>query len=226
MRLISLFIIIILFTAVFAQKANKTDIAPQPVTVITTVTDSAQYILGAYLGQYIVNNGFSISNANLFIKGMDDVLHQRQLLVNATQVPVWLNNYQQNRIGEMNRVIEKQMFDSLRNLKGIGILPSGICYNIEKVATGNRPRLTDSVELQLKGYLPNGQLFEDTYSKNAPYRVTPATLMPGLSEIVQIMPIGSVWRVYIPASLAFAEKGVQGIVPPYSAVVFLVELVK
>lgn len=217
-----------LSTSLFAQKPNTPAVPAtptKPAVTITTLPDSVNYMLGAFLGQYIVNNGFSISNADLFLKGMDDVLNGRTLLVNQQIIPQWINNYRLLNLNQQNRLIEKQMFDSLRKTNGIGMLPSGVCYLIVKAGTGTRPQATDSVELQLKGYLPNGQLFEDTYTKKSAYRVTAAGLMPGLSEVLQIMPKGSVWRVYIPAALAFAEKGVDGLVPPSSAVVFEVELV-
>lgn len=60
--------------------------------------------------------------------------------------------------------------------------------------------------------------------KQAPIKGVPSTFIPGLSEVLQIMPVGSSWRVFIPAALAYADKGVNGVVPPYSALIFEVEL--
>jgi FKBP-type peptidyl-prolyl cis-trans isomerase len=180
--------------------------------------------LGAYLGQYISASGFVISSPEIFLKGMDDVLQHRPLLVNADSVPKRISEYLVRLASARGSIEEKKLFDSIRNKPGVGVLPSGVCYTIEKAGTGPRPQPSDTVQLQVRAYLPDGKMFEDTYSKNLPYKITPGGLIAGLSEAVQIMPAGSVWRVYIPAALAFAAKGVPGVVPPNSAVIFEVEL--
>jgi FKBP-type peptidyl-prolyl cis-trans isomerase len=186
--------------------------------------DSLQYTLGAYLGQYIASNGFVISNPALFKKGMDDAMAGKPLLVNADSIAAMMNKYQSMFAVERGKKQEKALFESIKSQPGIGVLPSGVCYTIVKAGTGRRPQLNDSVQLHLKGFLPDGKMFEDTYPKNNTYRTSPSGVIPGMKEILQIMPAGSLWRVYIPSSLAFAEKGVSGLIPPYSALIYEVEL--
>lgn len=219
-------ITLVLFSAISltAQQQPKKPVAAAAPVKLTTTADTLQYSLGAYLGQYIASNGFSITNADLFIAGMNDAMGNKALLVNSETISKKINEYQGQMAVERNTQIEKQLFESIRGKPGYGMLPSGVCYTIVKAGTGVRPSLTDTVQLQVKGYLPEGKLFEDTYVKNAPYKVTPAGLIPGLSEIVQIMPAGSLWKIFIPSALAFGDKGVQGLVPTHSAVVFEVEL--
>ena len=105
------------------------------------------------------------------------------------------------------------------------MLPSGVAYVIMKAGTGIRPQLNDSVLIHVKGFLPDGNTFEDTYAKKAPLRVTPAGLIPGMSEALQIMPVGSTWRLIVPSALGYAERGVPGLIPAYSALIFEVELI-
>jgi FKBP-type peptidyl-prolyl cis-trans isomerase FklB len=192
---------------------------------LTTSADSSQYILGAYLGQYLNVNGLAITNANLFLRGMDDVLNNRELLVNADSIPKRMNEYLVKMNRERNQLLEKQLFEKVKGQPGVGMLPNGVCYLISKPGTGARPQIADSVEIHIKGYLPTGTLFEDTYTRNKPLRTKPASLIPGMKEALQIMPAGSVWRIFIPSSLAYGEQGVQGVIPPYSAVVFDIELI-
>jgi len=192
---------------------------------LTSSTDSSQYILGAYLGQYLTANGLTITNANLFLRGMDDVLKNKQLLISADSIPKRMNEYLVKMNKERNQLLEKQLFEKVKGQPGVGILPNGVCYLITKPGTGARPQLSDSVQIHIKGYLPTGTLFEDSYSRNKPLRTKPASLIQGMKEALQIMPAGSVWRIFIPNSLAYGEQGVQGIIPPYSAVVFDVELI-
>jgi FKBP-type peptidyl-prolyl cis-trans isomerase len=210
---------------ILAQKIPATTQAkPQPVVKLANAADSSQYILGAYLGQYLQANGIAITKPDLFIKGMDDVITNKKLLVNSDSVPKMMNVYLKSMVMERNQALEKQLFANIKGQPGVGNLPDGVCYAIAKAGTGLRPLLTDSISIHVKGYLPEGKIFEDTYAGNKPFRTTPATLIPGLKETLQIMPVGSVWRIYIPSALAYGEKGISGVIPPYSAVVFDIEL--
>jgi len=197
-----------------------------PVVKLTNNADSSQYILGAYLGQYLVTNGISITKPDLFLKGMDDVVTGKQLLVHADSIPKMMNEFLTKANIERSRALEKQLFDAVKGQPGVGTLPSGVCYVIMKAGTGPRPQVTDSITAQVKGYLPDGRIFEDTYPKNTPLKSTPANLIPGLREALQIMPAGSLWRIYVPSTQGYAEKGIQGIIPPFSAIVFDIELLK
>ncbi|MES2285517.1 MAG: FKBP-type peptidyl-prolyl cis-trans isomerase [Bacteroidota bacterium] len=188
--------------------------------------DTMQYVLGAYLGQYISNNGFVISNATLFKKGLEDALNGKALSVNADSVLPMMNKYEKLSGKERNSQQEKLLFEKIKGQPGMGVLPSGVCYAIVKVGTGSRPQPTDSVEMHLKGFLADGRQFEDTYPKNTPYKTSPDNVIAGMKEILQIMPTGSVWRVYIPSAMAFGEKGLTGLIPPYAALIYEVELLK
>jgi FKBP-type peptidyl-prolyl cis-trans isomerase len=223
------FIIFVLLISIstFAQTKQKTAPAPtktQAAIKLTNGVDSSQYILGAYLGQYLNANGIAVTKPDIFIKGMDDVLTNKKLLVNADSIPKRMNEYMNQMVMERNRALEKQLFANVRGQAGIGSLPDGVCYAIVKAGTGLRPELTDSVSIHVKGYLPEGKIFEDTYTDNKPLKTTPATLIPGLKETLQIMPAGSLWRIFVPSALAYGEKGISGAIPPYSAVVFDIEL--
>lgn len=206
------------------QKSVSTTSKAQTAIKLTNRVDSSQYIIGAYLGQYLNSNGISITKPDIFIKGMDDVLKNKKLLVNADSIPKRMNEYMGKIVIERGRVIEKQLFDNVKGKPGVGTLPDGVCYAIVKAGTGLRPLVTDSISIHVKGYLPEGKIFEDTNTGNKPFKTTPATLIPGLKETLQIMPVGSLWRIYIPSALAYGEKGVAGAIPPYSAVVFDIEL--
>lgn len=223
-KTVTFLLTLIFVTGVYAQQPASAAANEQTVKLASTA-DSSQYILGAYLGQFIASNGFVVNNANLFLKGMDDAMNKRDLLINPELVSKWIAEYQGKVAVERSIQLEKQLFESIKGKPGVGILPDGVCYTIVKTGAGLRPQPNDSVTLQVKGFLPDGSQFEDTYVKNKPYHVTPAGLIPGMNEVVQIMPEGSVWKLYIPSALAFGEKGLQGLIPPYSAVVYEVELV-
>lgn len=187
-------------------------------------SDSIQYVLGAHIGQFIATNGFEITNSTLYKKGFEDALGRKQMLVNADSILPIINKYKNTKSAEIGREQERVMFDAIKKTPGMGVLPSGVCYTIIKAGTGKRPQLNDSVQLHLKGFLPNNTLFEDTYPKNTPYKTSPSGVIAGMQEVLQIMPAGSLWRIYIPTALGFGEKGVTGLIPPYSALIYEVEL--
>lgn len=220
---------VLLIALGFSINSRAQSRQPKPQTQatlkLTTPNDSLQYTLGAYLGQWVTNNGFAVTYPDLFAKGMNDVLQNKPLLVPAKEVALRLDSYQKLLISAKSSQQEQIMFQNIRNQKGVGALPSGINYVIMKPGTGIRPQAADSVLIHVKGFLPDGKLFEDTYAKKTPLGGLPGTFIPGMNEVLQIMPVGSTWRVFIPSALAYAERGVNGIIPAYSALIFEVELI-
>lgn len=225
----SIFILVFLFFALscFSQKKPQQPSVTKAATetnVLKNAVDSSQYIVGAFIGQYLKANSLAVTNQALFNRGLDDVLSDKPLLVNADTIPKIVNAYLSLAAIERNRLLERQLFTAVRNQPGVGVLPSGVCYIIARVGTGLRPQQADSVTIHVKGYLPEGTVFEDSYVRNTPLKITPANLIEGLKEAIQLMQAGSVWRIYIPSALAYAENGVPGIIPPFSALVFDIEL--
>ena len=210
----------------FAQKTPVTGGNSASPVKLSSGADTMQYVLGAYLGQYLNNNGFVISNPTLFKKGLEDVLNGIPLSVNADSIQPMMINYEKLGSKERNSRQEKLLFEKIKGQPGMGVLPSGVCYAIVKMGTGSRPQATDSIEVHLKGFLADGRPFEDTYPKNTPYKTSLGNVIAGMKEILQIMPVGSLWRVYIPSKMAFGEKGLPGLIPPHAALIYEVELLK
>ncbi len=215
----------LIVSASIAQTRGAKSSAPAPIK-LTTTNDSLQYTIGAYLGQWLLNNGFGVTKPEIFKRGMDDVLLSRSLQVNPNGIANRLDAYQKNLISQRSNQQEMLLFENIKGKPGVGMLPSGVAYFVMKNGTGIRPASGDSILLHVKGFLPDGKLFEDTYAKNVPMRATPRTFVPGMNEVLQIMPVGSTWRIFIPSSLAYAQNGVTGLIPPYSAVIFEVELLQ
>lgn len=220
-----LFLLLVLFAAPATAQRTSSKAPATSAIRLTTPNDSLQYTLGAYLGQWVTNNGFAVTNPDLFAKGMNDVLQNKPMMIPAAQVAPRLDSYQKRLIAARSSRQEQILFQNVRNQNGVGALPSGVNYVVMKAGAGIRPQAVDSVLIHVKGFLPDGKLFEDTYAKQKPLKGLPGTFISGMSEILQIMPVGSTWRVFIPSALAYAETGVNGVVPPYSAVIFEVELI-
>jgi len=218
---------LLLVISLSAQKApvKPASSATSPVK-LTSVSDTVQYTLGTYLGQWMIKNGFIVSNGALFTKGLDDALQGKTPTALAANVDQRVANYQQISMLVRGRAQEQQLFVALKSTPGVGTLPDGVNYIVQKNGTGIRPVAADSVVLNMRGVLLDGTLFEDTYQKKAPVFAIAGDLIPGISETIQMMPEGSQWKLFIPAALAYGERGTSGVIPPNSALIMEVELVK
>jgi FKBP-type peptidyl-prolyl cis-trans isomerase FklB len=224
-KIIILFLLLLYTGVLMAQKpAVKTvPAAAQPVT-LKNVSDSIQYVLGAYVGQWMFASGFTISNSSLFLKGMDDLLknNSQRPIPDSLIVPL-ITAYQQYGQKERGARQEQDLFRSLFGKAGIGMLPNGVRYLVLKPGKGAHPSETDSISLHLNAKLPDGTIVEDTYQSQKPFAATISSFFPGLNDALPMMSLGAKWQLFVPAALAYGEKGTAAI-PPYSALVLEVEL--
>ena len=205
------------------QTTKQTETKQEPVE-LTNESDTLQYALGAFIGQWMVKNGFEIKNANLFLIGMGDVLQNKPLaVVDSTIAPI-ISGYQLSNQNERSRQMEEQLFEALKGKPGVGVLPSGVHYIVITKGTGIRPTAADTVVINATGVFPDGTVFEDTFKKEQAITIVTARLIPGLNEAIQLMPQGSVWRIFVPSALAYGPAGKPNLIPPNTALVFDITL--
>jgi FKBP-type peptidyl-prolyl cis-trans isomerase len=206
------------------QKTVKpTNVLPA-VIKLTSPADTLQYSLGAYIGQWMVKNGFNISNQVLFRRGIDDVLQKKPLAIADTVISPLVASYQLSIQSARSRQMEEQLFAALKGKPGVGVLPNGVHYIVIKMGTGARPVAADSVVINAIGIFPDGTVFEDTFQKKKAITTLTGSLIPGLNEAIQLMPEGSVWRIFIPSILAYGPAGLPNLIPPNTALVFDITL--
>jgi FKBP-type peptidyl-prolyl cis-trans isomerase len=211
----------------FAQQKTNPQVGPNVQAIkLATNADSLQYAEGVATGQWMVKNNFEVTNASLFLKGMDDVLHKKPLAISDSVIQKMINEYQLTTQIEKSKLLEEQLFATLKGKTGVGILPNGVHYIIRRQGEGIRPSAKSTVFINAIGVLPDGTIFEDTYKKKQAITTDISSLIPGLNEVIQLMPVGSVWRVFIPSALGYGAQGLQNLVPPYSALVYDIELIE
>lgn len=227
MKIISLTLLITLISLIgFAQKQNSTQANANQEVLLTSSTDTLQYAIGAFIGQWMVNNNFEVKNANLFLKGLDDVLQNKPLaVVDSTIAPI-VSAYQLSTQYAKSKQIEEQLFESLKGKLGVGVLPSGVHYIVIEKGIGLRPISSDTIVFHAKGIFPDGTVFEDTYKIQQSITNAISNLIPGLNEAIQLMPVGSTWRIFIPSALAYGSAGISNKVPPYAALIFDITLIE
>ena len=223
--LIITFLALLMSISIMAQEqtTKQTETKQEPVQ-LTSESDTLQYALGAFIGQWMVKNGFEIKNADLFLNGMDDVLQNKPLAVTDSTIAPIISAYQLSTQNERSRQMEEQLFAALKGKPGIGVLPNGVHYLVLEEGSGVRPTANDSIVFNAIGIFPDGTVFEDTRKKEQPIKNITSGLIPGLNTAIQLMPEGSKWRIFIPSALAYGPAGLPNIIPPNTALVFDITL--
>lgn len=103
---------------------------------------------------------------------------------------------------------------------------SGLQYKILRNADGPKPPPNSEVEVNYKGTLIDGKVFDSSYERGESISFMLSQVIPGWSEGVQLMPVGSMFEFYIPFELAYGPAGIPGVIPPHSTLIFQVELLK
>lgn len=225
---LKLLIIASLFSVSVNLVAQKKIVTSKPVTQLpqlklTSQNDTIQYAIGAYLAQWVNSNGFPINNPSLFLQGMDDIFRNQPRLIADSLVGKIVTNYQEITKHERMRKAESQLFASLKEKPGIGVLPNGVYYLMFSNGEGMHPSKSDTVILNIKGSTANGIEFEDTYQKKQPVSITVSEMIPGVASVLPMMGVGSKWQLFIPSALAYGDKS-TAIIPANSALIVELEL--
>lgn len=208
----------------YAQKAPVKAAVPPPVKLISSA-DSMQYTLGAFIGLWLTTNGFTITNQSLVQRAMDDIIQNRPRIMPDSTISARLAVYQRSAQKGRGEQMEKELFAAVKEKKGVGMFPNGVWYTVLKSGKGPRPSETDSVIVNLSAKLPDGTLLEDTYQSQKPFETVTNLFPQGINEAMQMMTEGSRYQLFIPAALAYGEKGTVNI-PPNSALIVELELLK
>jgi FKBP-type peptidyl-prolyl cis-trans isomerase len=224
--IITLVALLITISLSAQQQTQKPVSVPQTLVKLTSPADTLQYSLGAFIGQWMVKNSFTVSNQVLFKRGMDDVLQKKKLAVTDSTIAPIVAAYQLSSQAVRSRHLEEQLFAALKGKPGVGALPDGVHYIVIKAGTGIRPTPLDSVVINAIGIFPDGTVFEDTFQKKKAITTLIGNLIPGLNETVQLMPEGSSWRIFIPSVLAYGSAGLSNVIPPNMALVFDITLMQ
>lgn len=103
-------------------------------------------------------------------------------------------------------------------------LPSGLQYLILKNGDGDKPGPTTMVTVHYEGSLVNGKIFDSSYKRGKPATFGVHQVIAGWTEALQLMPVGSKWKLFIPSSLGYGARGAGGSIPPHATLIFEVEL--
>jgi len=201
--------------------------------VLKTDKDKVSYALGMNLGANLKRDSVDIDTA-IFVRALKDtVAGGKTLLTDSearaalTQLQTVVRNKQMEKMkvaGEANKKEGDSFLAANKTKDGIVTLPSGLEYKILTQGTGPKPAATDTVVCNYRGTLINGTEFDSSYKRGQPATFPVTGVIKGWTEALQLMPVGSKWQLFLPAELAYGERGPSPEIGPNSTLVFEVEL--
>ena len=205
---------------------------------VMTVTVSAQeltsdkqkfsYAVGVQIGQNLNAQAMDVDSKALVL-GITDMVSKSELKLSIPEMEQAVASFQaqeqqrQQAAGQQNLAAgEKFLADNKAN-KDVIELTSGLQYKVLTKGTGAQPKATDTVTVHYRGTLIDGTEFDSSYGRGEPVAIALNEVIPGWTEIVPLMPVGSKWQVYIPSKLGYGE-GAAGPIGPNSTLIFDIEL--
>ncbi len=197
----------------------------------SSVEELVSYGIGRQMGQQLAENPFDGVSPNAVAQGLLDAL-------NGLAMP-YSNEEMQAAFGEINSRMQAKEAEQSKGLAaageaflaenakkpGVTVTASGLQYEVITQGTGAIPTKTSKVKTHYHGTLIDGTVFDSSVNRGQPIDFPVNGVISGWTEALQLMPVGSKWRLYIPHNLAYGERGAGGSIKPYSALIFDVELI-
>jgi FKBP-type peptidyl-prolyl cis-trans isomerase FkpA len=185
------------------------------------------YALGMEFGRDLREAGFAI-DYDSFMQGFQATFEDRTTRFSSEDAAMKIQSAYLAVVESQSAGLKQAESDFLtENSRKEGILttPSGLQYEVITEGTGARPQAADTVRVNYEGTFIDGQMFDSSYVRGEPTEFPLDGVIPGWSEGLQLMTEGSNYRFYIPSELAYGPQGASGVIPPYSALIFTVELI-
>ena len=222
-------------SATAAQKAeSKTEKSSAPLT-LNTQKEKVSYAIGMQIGKNLTREGVDIDTA-VFLRGLVDVVTGSKPLLTDDEARAVITKLQQETMakrdaemkvaGEANKKEGETFLAENKKKEGVVTLPSGLQYKIIKQGTGPKPVATDNVVCNYRGTLINGKEFDSSYKRGQPATFPVGGVIKGWTEVLQLMPVGSTYQVWVPSDLAYGSRGPSPEIGPNALLIFEIELLE
>lgn len=200
---------------------------------LQTQKDKISYSMGLDLGKYLnglgdkvdieklklgLEDGFSGLEAKLSAEEIEVVQQEFTAMMKAEQEALLLE------MQEKNAATGQAFLDENKKNKQVTVTESGLQYEVMKASEGEKPVATDTVKVDYIGTLVDGTEFDSSIKRGEPAIFTVNQVIPGWGEALQLMTVGSKYRVVIPSELAYGEQGVAPVIEPNSVLIFEIDL--
>lgn len=216
---------------VFAVAALVFAAAAPAVDDLTKGTDKQKfsYAVGFQIAQGLRHDGL-VLDADAFAQAVRDVLAEQPPRLSMEEMSDAIEKFQQQQAAERTARAEKALkagqdfLAANKGKPGVVTRPSGLQYQVIKDGSGKSPAATDTVEVNYRGTLLDGTEFDSSYKRGQPVSFPVNQVIQGWQEVLPLMKVGAHWKVFIPASLAYGERGAGANIGPNETLVFEIEL--
>jgi FKBP-type peptidyl-prolyl cis-trans isomerase FklB len=222
---------ILLFVTVLmsAQSSSvKKPVAKNTTTTLQlkTLEDSANYAMGLSIANFYRQQGVTKINSTLVTKAINDAMSGKPTLLNDAQTSTVLMTY----LNKQQMMKSKPNIDACDNFlsanktkQGVVTTASGLQYEVITQGSGPKPTTKDTVVCNYKGTFQDGREFDNSYRRGTPIEFAVTGVIRGWTEVLQLMPAGSKYKVYVPYQLGYGNSDYNGI-PGGSLLIFEIEL--
>jgi FKBP-type peptidyl-prolyl cis-trans isomerase FklB len=199
---------------------KKTDIK------MSSTIDSVSYGLGVAIGNNLKNSGFDSVKVDIMSQALKEVFEGKATMKqeDADKIIQGYMAEKEKMKGQENVAKGKAFLEENKKKAGVQTTASGMQYIVMKEGTGAKPGLNDKVTTHYHGTLIDGTVFDSSVERGQPASFPVSGVIPGWTEALQMMPVGSKWKLFLPSELAYGERGAGGKIGPNSVLVFEVEL--
>jgi FKBP-type peptidyl-prolyl cis-trans isomerase len=224
--------IMYLLIVVLAISASCQQSGPRKVK-LTSDVDSVSYAIGIMVGKQNKMQLSQITGGDKMnieamsyafysaLMGKDSILSDEQ----ASNIIRTFLDKEQKKVGQENLEKGNKFLEENKKKPGISTTESGLQYEIIKTGTGEKPTAESTVKVSYHGTLIDGDVFDSSVERGDTATFGVGQVIPGWTEALQLMPVGSKWKVYLPSSIAYGEQGAGGgKIGPNTALIFEIEL--
>lgn len=210
-----------------AKPATAKPVAkPVPAAALKNQTDSASYAMGVSLASFYKSQGFTTINSSIVSKAINDVMGSKPLVMDEMACNMIMNEIMTNMQSAKSKPNIEKGEAFLRQNKtkpGVKTTASGLQYEVITEGTGAKPGATDNVTVNYMGTLIDGTEFDNSYKRGEPITFPLNRVIAGWTEGLQLMSVGSKYKLYIPHELGYGMRE-SGAIPAGSVLIFEVEL--
>jgi FKBP-type peptidyl-prolyl cis-trans isomerase FklB len=217
-----------------AKKPASSAAKPATPVALTTQKQKNSYALGMSFGLGFKKQGIGDKvDSALVIRGMRDALAGSNTAMTEDEMKAALNQLRTEvmsaqeakakEAGVANRKEGEAFLAANKSKEGVKVSPSGLQYKVLTEGSGPKPTASDTVTVNYRGTLIDGKEFDSSYKRGQPATFQVGGVIKGWTEALQLMPVGSKWQLFIPADLAYGDRG-QGDIAPGDTLIFEVEL--
>lgn len=201
--------------------------------LLKTQKDKISYIIGRDAGGNLKAQSIDI-DPDIFMKGFKEAYSGGKSSLSDDETSKAMTAFKEDmmkkhteelkKLTEKNKKEGEAFFAENKKKEGVVTLPSGLQYKVIKEGNGQTPKDTDTVTVNYRGTFIDGKEFDSSAKRGAPATFPLNGVIPGWQEALKLMKVGSKWQIFIPAGLAYGEKGAGNTIGPDASLIFEVEL--